>query len=776
MSLSVVNFITSIYFIQISSVPSACASWEYNADFDTNIRNHQRQSSRDSHFSQKWVDWRGDRIRPSEEATASHIKADSVTRVLDGRQLADLSELRFRDPNCFSAGELHNHADQWQAMAGDTPSPRQAEVLKWVLQKVSVFEYFRPFNGVFKGKSYNSDRPPSEYFKNNFSCKQFADFVRKTILERLTTGAVSLLGKVGQVDPPHLILPLTVEPSKPRLCHDARFLNLWMVDMPFSLDTLTNLPRYVTPGSFQTILDDKSGYDHLLLNEESRTFFGIQWGGWYFVYNTLPFGWKISPYIYHSTGLMASDYFRSVGIPCSLYIDDRHNGQLQIASNKGVYQSLLKPEVRNFEAAKAAIFVIAYYLVLLGYFFNLKKSILIPQQVVPYLGFLSDSLRQAFLLLPEKKEKLLSLVRSLLSLTRIQTKSLQRLAGKCISLSISVPAALLFTREMHRAITKALRTGKPISMYQALEMEIRHWLFLEAWDDPLPWREEKHLSLKLASDASGSGWGGVLLSSPELSTSDYWTTEEQKCDIATKEAVALNKVLLSFAPRLRNTWVDANVDNQAVVHAWQSQGGRSKSLNDAMKDLFFTTLELNIALHLVYIPTIENPADAPSRRLSSRDACLHPTMWATVQRHFGGELGHTCDLMALDSNAMPDLQGRPLPHFTPYPSPGSQGVNLFAQDLSSVYPFLEVPYVFPPLILVGPVLRFLAKRIRSCTLVTLDVYPKKYWWPIIQKYSVHAVKLALMGDTNALLVPSRGGWTAHSGIPGDLWAFALRFE
>ena len=69
--------------------------------------------------------------------------------------------------------------------------------------------------------------------------------MRSTLLDRLTSGAVSLKGKVGEVDPPHLVLPLTVEPTKPRLCHVARFLNLWMRDMPFKLDTLLDLPRYV---------------------------------------------------------------------------------------------------------------------------------------------------------------------------------------------------------------------------------------------------------------------------------------------------------------------------------------------------------------------------------------------------------------------------------------------------------------------------------------------------------------------------------------------------
>ena len=73
----------------------------------------------------------------------------------------------------------------------------------------------------------------------------------------------SLVGKVGQVGPPPIVLPLTVEPTKPRLCHDARYLNLWMLEKPFSLNKVTDLHRYVFKDSYQTVLGDKSGYDHL---------------------------------------------------------------------------------------------------------------------------------------------------------------------------------------------------------------------------------------------------------------------------------------------------------------------------------------------------------------------------------------------------------------------------------------------------------------------------------------------------------------------------------
>ena len=45
-----------------------------------------------------------------------------------------------------------------------------------------------------------------------------------------------------------LVMPITVEPTKPRMCHDERFLNLWIKDCPFSLDCLSDLPWYVGPG------------------------------------------------------------------------------------------------------------------------------------------------------------------------------------------------------------------------------------------------------------------------------------------------------------------------------------------------------------------------------------------------------------------------------------------------------------------------------------------------------------------------------------------------
>lgn len=88
----------------------------------------------------------------------------------------------------------------------------------------------------------------------------------------MSNGSLLVWGEIGKVDPPHLVMPITVEPGKPLICHDERFLNLWIRDCPFKLDSITDLSRYVAPGHFQTTFNDKSGYDHVRLHSSSSTF------------------------------------------------------------------------------------------------------------------------------------------------------------------------------------------------------------------------------------------------------------------------------------------------------------------------------------------------------------------------------------------------------------------------------------------------------------------------------------------------------------------------
>ena len=112
-----------------------------------------------------WVDWRGN---PSGATTGvTTIPQERLQKVIQGDVLGSVSELQFRDPDHFRAGELHNHVESWEEILGENQGPQQLRVLLWIRNKVSVEDFFRPFRGNFKEKAYDSALPPPTQFKNN---------------------------------------------------------------------------------------------------------------------------------------------------------------------------------------------------------------------------------------------------------------------------------------------------------------------------------------------------------------------------------------------------------------------------------------------------------------------------------------------------------------------------------------------------------------------------------------------------------------------------------
>lgn len=205
-------------------------------------------------------------------------------------------------------------------------------------------------------------------------------------------------------------------------------------------------------------------------------------------------------------------------------------------------------------------------------------------------------------------------------------KTLQRFAGKITSFSLAVPAAQLYAREVYRAISLANRSSRFIKVVGDLRSEINHWRFLDSWSEHLPWMDERHLVVNVTSDASQYSWGGTAYnpSGPPLATRDIWREDVRDKPIAVKEALALVSTLKAGKSVLSNCRVNDHVDCLALVQAWERQGGKSKQLNDALKELFQTLLAQNISLCLQLLPSPLNQADPLSRVLSDKDCMLAP--------------------------------------------------------------------------------------------------------------------------------------------------------
>ena len=361
-------------------------------------------------------------------------------------------------------------------------------------------------------------------------------------------------------------MPLTAKLSKPRLCNDNGFFNLWIQDRPFSLDSVQHLPKFVLSNFFQTVCDDKPGYDHIQLSFDSRTFFDLEWGGWLFVSCCIPFGWKSSSYIATPPALLP----RTIYVPLASLHPYRLTTDIAVSSlsRTTAFQLLIKifPQMkaliwlwpkRQFLSNALLFPPLVISLVwrnlpckhVLGLFLTLKIRLLF-YYLAKGIFFLSFS-NEPFSLKPQTgllyKIWVENVFRWLCLFPErgfIQTKSILLSLVRCVP----------FVRSRYRCPAGALR------------QELEHWLLLETWKAFLPWRSVKHSHVRLFSDSSSFAWGGVLsLDAIIINICDYWEPHIIGADLATKDTPALNNVLHSLGNNVRNSWVDAFVDSQVFA-------------------------------------------------------------------------------------------------------------------------------------------------------------------------------------------------------------------
>ena len=196
-------------------------------------------------------------------------------------------------------------------------------------------------------------------------------------------------------------------------------------------------------------------------------------------------------YCYHNLGFEVSGAARSYGVPLSQCIYDCHIGQLLVRSSK-------QPWAPSHQNAEATAYILCYLLVEAGYFVNLRKSQCSPSMFISFLGFICDSIQQAFLIPEEKKVKLKVLRENILASKTVTLKTLQQSAGKAVSFSLAIAGCKLYLREIFKAVAGLVRNSKAAAKVTGLlQSELEYWRFLDDWMNCLPWRSERHVAVTL---------------------------------------------------------------------------------------------------------------------------------------------------------------------------------------------------------------------------------------------------------------------------------------
>ena len=89
-----------------------------------------------------------------------------------------------------------------------------------------------------------------------------------------------------------------------------------------------------------------------------------------------------------------------------------------------------------------------------GYYINLDKSILTPTPVIRHLGIIVDSIQQKFLVPADRVTELTDLVTTIMEDGTCSLQTLEKCVGKCQSMAIAVPCAILYTRAQYATLSQ----------------------------------------------------------------------------------------------------------------------------------------------------------------------------------------------------------------------------------------------------------------------------------------------------------------------------------
>jgi hypothetical protein len=205
----------------------------------------------------------------------------------------DMSRIPFRDENCFRAGSLREAVDFWrdEILVGAPVATRNL-VLSVLQEGFDFRKYFCEFDADAAAWVAGPPPPPTTSARDvNRVPPEFEGFVDQQIAAYLASGALLAVD-----ERPYLLLPLSIEPDKPRLIVDSRPMNRYTKAMPFVMGSVGLVPAMVPERALFSSVDHKSGYHHVWVHPECWQFQGVFWKGQYYVFCVLVFGYCLSPW------------------------------------------------------------------------------------------------------------------------------------------------------------------------------------------------------------------------------------------------------------------------------------------------------------------------------------------------------------------------------------------------------------------------------------------------------------------------------------------------
>ena len=379
---------------------------------------------------------------------------------------------------------------------------------------------------------------------------------------------------------------------------------------PFQMDGVEKVAQCSWKGAQQVTLDHTSGFHNVPLAPESWKYFGRCWRGVYYVWTVLCFGWCASPYIYHNLNDAVAQYLRPQDIPTLAWLDDfwmsnsRATRDLNPTGQKKVAR----------EAVALALTIFYHY----DYFMGFPKCSLEPTTDLVFLGVDCDTAQRRFYGPEDKLRKLAAILRDAIDSQSISCRQLEKLAGKCTSMSVAAPPASLYTRHMYRQIVSFKRSGGgkmlssiTVSERSGLRFEMERWLEVRSRLNGAPWYDAtRHvLTISGTTDASSQAWGGQIRGPFGaffvFKAAGDFPAAWHNAHINVKQMFALHEVLkLATTTQpgcLKGSTVVFDVDNKTMRDAFKKGRSRNTQTHDLITKIFWLQAKEDFTLELRWV-------------------------------------------------------------------------------------------------------------------------------------------------------------------------------
>ena len=512
-----------------------------------------------------------------------------------------------------------------------------------------------------------------------------------------------------------------------RLVIDLSLLNLLLIVPRFKMETVEKIALNITGPMWGCTIDMEDAFFHVPVGWDYQRYLAFVVDGQIYVFQFLPFGLASAPWAFSRVIKPIKSFLHRLMVRIHSFLDD----------------SLLHPSQEGLVETTSLVLALFRKL---GFSINLPKSNLSPSQRVVYLGVLFhlDTLQ---LSLPEEKIlSISSLCRDMAQSSSRFRRQMESLLGLLSWASFLVPLGRLrllpLLKWMNVNSSPATR-DLHVPLHPSFTSLLVGWQDLSFLGTPVPMSIPTP-SLQLMTDASLSGWSGVLL---PLRVSGGWPLAYGTHSINWLELKAIFNSIQHFLPLLRNCSVLIMSDNSTAVSCIRRQGSLR---SDHLLSLTSSLLEFCLLHSITLVPkhlsgALNVLADQGSRSSPvSTEWSLDPQTFRWISSLAGP---FQVDLFATRDN-------RQLRSFvSPFPDPLACGTNA----LSLHWDQWDSVYLFPPIPLLTEVVARLCKFVGRGALVA-PLYPQSGWFPNLLRRSKGQFPL----PPHSLSQLTLGGRTFHS--------------